>query len=369
MSEYVDSIKKGISSVIGGMSITLKHLAKANRWREETSIIDDDNYFNKLNEGLVTIQYPSEAIPTPQFARYRLHNDANDCIACNQCANACPVNCITIESFKATPDDIEELGTTSDGSKKKLWLARFDIDMAKCMYCGLCTYPCPTECLTMTPVHDFAEVDRTNFIYHFGVLTKEKEAEKRAKLAKYEEEEKARKAAAPKAASAAGARVSPLAAKKAATASAETTADTPTAESAPASEAPTKKLPPMMAAKLAAKKAAAEGNATATPEAKAESAETPKAETQGNETQPAKKLPPMVAAKLAAKKAAAEGSATVTPEAKAESAETPKAETQSNETQPAKKLPPMVAAKLAAKKAAEEATKQQPEGGDSTATT
>jgi hypothetical protein len=29
----------------------------------------------------------------------------------------------------------------------------------------------------------------------------------------------------------------------------------------------------------------------------------------------------------------------------------------------------MVAAKLAAKKAAEEATKQQPEGGDSTATT
>ncbi len=308
MSEYVEAIKKGVSSVIGGMSITLRHLLKATKWREETTIIDDDNYFNKLNEGLVTIQYPSEAIPTPQFARYRLHNNADDCIACNQCANACPVNCITIESFKATPDDIEELGTTSDGSKKKLWLARFDIDMAKCMYCGLCTYPCPTECLTMTPVHDFAEVDRTNFIYHFGVLTKEKEAEKRAKLAKYEEEEKAKKATTPKTAPTAGARVSPLAAKKAATASAETTANTPTAESTPAPEAPAKKLPPMMAAKLAAKKAAAEGSATATPEAKAESAETPKVEAPSNEAQPAKKLPPMVAAKLAAKKAAEEAS-------------------------------------------------------------
>lgn len=305
MSEYVDSIKKGVSSVVGGLSITLKHLSKSGKWREDTALIDDDNYFNKLNEGLVTIQYPSEAIPTPDFARYRLHNDANDCIACNQCANACPVNCITIESFKATPDDIEELGTTSDGSKKKLWLSKFDIDMAKCMYCGLCTYPCPTECLTMTPVHDFAEVDRSNFNYHFSVLTIEKEKEKREKLARYEEEEKARKAAAPKAAPAAGARISPLAAKKAAAASAEASSSTPTAEAAPAAEPPAKKLPPMMAAKLAAKKAGTEG--TATPEAKTESekVETPKTEAPAAET-PAKKLPPMMAAKLAAKKAAEE---------------------------------------------------------------
>lgn len=257
MSEYVDSIKKGVSSVIGGLSITLKHLSKARKWREETALIDDDNYFNKLNEGLVTIQYPSEAIPTPDFSRNRLHNNADDCIACNQCANACPVNCITIESFKATPDDIGELGTTSDGSKKKLWLSKFDIDMAKCMYCGLCTYPCPTECLTMTPVHDFAEVDRSNFNYHFSVLTIEKEKEKREKLAKYEEEEKAKKAAAPKAAPAAGARVSPLAAKKAA-ASAEAASTTPKAETPSGDAQPAKKLPPMMAAKLAAKKAAEE---------------------------------------------------------------------------------------------------------------
>lgn len=256
MSEYVDSIKKGVSSVIGGLSITLKHLSKARKWREETALIDDDNYFNKLNEGLVTIQYPSEAIPTPDFSRNRLHNNADDCIACNQCANACPVNCITIESFKATPDDIGELGTTSDGSKKKLWLSKFDIDMAKCMYCGLCTYPCPTECLTMTPVHDFAEVDRSNFNYHFSVLTIEKEKEKREKLAKYEEE-KAKKAAAPKAAPAAGARVSPLAAKKAA-ASAEAASTTPKAETPSGDAQPAKKLPPMMAAKLAAKKAAEE---------------------------------------------------------------------------------------------------------------
>ncbi len=361
MSEYLNSIKRGVASVIEGMSITLRHFSKAYKWRQETALIDDDDYFNKLNEGLVTIQYPSEAIPTPDFSRNRLHNNAEDCIACNQCANACPVNCITIESFKATPDDLEELGTTSDGSKKKLWLARFDIDMAKCMYCGLCTYPCPTECLTMTPVHDFAEVDRSNFIYHFGVLTKEKEKEKREKLAKYEEEEKARKAAAP----ASGARPSPLAAKKAA-ASAETASSAPSAETQSSDTQPAKKLPPMMAAKLAAKKAGAEGSTTSAPEAKAETSAPAAPSTEAESTaQPAKKLPPMVAAKLAAKKAGAEGSTASAPEAKAETSAPAAPSTEAESTaQPAKKLPPMVAAKLAAKKAAEEAAKKQTESGE-----
>jgi Formate hydrogenlyase subunit 6/NADH:ubiquinone oxidoreductase 23 kD subunit (chain I) len=191
MSSYFGTIKRGAETVLGGLKITIEHFARATKRRMPLSV-QDDTYF-KQPLGLVTIQYPSEAIPTPPFSRYRLHNDAADCIACDQCARACPVQCITIKSFKATPDDLEELGTTSDGSKKKLWLEQFDIDMAKCMYCGYCTYPCPTECLTMTPVYDFSEFDRSNFIYHFGVLTKAKAEEKRAKLAKYEEEEKPRK--------------------------------------------------------------------------------------------------------------------------------------------------------------------------------
>jgi NADH-quinone oxidoreductase subunit I len=293
MSSYFGTIKRGAETVLGGLKITIAHFARATKRRTPLSA-QEDTYF-KQPLGLVTIQYPSEAIPTPPFSRYRLHNDAADCIACDQCARACPVQCITIKSFKATPDDIEELGTTSDGSKKKLWLEQFDIDMAKCMYCGYCTYPCPTECLTMTPVHDFSEFDRSNFIYHFGVLTKAKAAEKRAKLAKYEEEEKAKKAAAPK--PAAGAARTPLAAKAAATKAEPTAAATET-PAAPAADAPkpAPKLSPMMAAKMAAKKVeTSEGTAAPAGEAKAaDSAATP-----ADAPKPAPKLSPMMQKKLA----------------------------------------------------------------------
>lgn len=301
MSSYFGTIKRGAETVLGGLRITIEHFARATRRRDRLSA-QDDNYFNQPL-GLVTIQYPSEAIPTPPFSRYRLHNDSADCIACDQCARACPVQCITIKSFKATPDDLEELGTTSDGSKKKLWLEQFDIDMAKCMYCGYCTYPCPTECLTMTPVHDFSEFDRSNFIYHFGVLTKAKAAEKRAKLAKYEEEEKAKKAAAPK--TAAGAARTPLAAKAAA-ATAEANAETAASSAATSAEAkPAPKLSPMMAAKLAAKKAEA---GTAAPD-EAEPKAAGSAPT-ADAPKPAPKLSPMMQKKLAeaeAKRKASEG--------------------------------------------------------------
>lgn len=302
MSSYFGTIKRGAETVLGGLKITIEHFARATKRRDRLSP-QDDVYF-KQPLGLVTIQYPSEAIPTPPFSRYRLHNDAADCIACDQCARACPVQCITIKSFKATPDDIEELGTTSDGSKKKLWLEQFDIDMAKCMYCGYCTYPCPTECLTMTPVHDFSEFDRSNFIYHFGAMTKAKAAEKRAKLAKFEEEEKAKKAAAPKPAAGAGAARTPLAAKAAA-AKAEPAASTESA--APAAEAPSDapkpapKMSPMMAAKLAAKKAeSGESAAPATPEAKAAPAASAESAAPASDApKPAPKLSPMMQKKLA----------------------------------------------------------------------
>ncbi len=33
---------------------------------------------------------------------------------------------------------------TKDKQTKGLVMSRFDIDIAKCMYCGLCSEPCPT---------------------------------------------------------------------------------------------------------------------------------------------------------------------------------------------------------------------------------
>ena len=54
------------------------------------------------------------------------------------------------------------------GTKKRLKVLRFDIDMSLCCYCGLCTYPCPTECLIMTPNYESSVYDRTDLLYKYA---------------------------------------------------------------------------------------------------------------------------------------------------------------------------------------------------------
>src|SRR3989338_4712157 len=117
----------------------------------------------------VTIQYPDVKLKLPDRARNRLYVNIDDCIGCDLCAVACPVDCITIETIKSTPD--QDLGTTSTGHKKRLHVSVFDIDIAKCCYCALCVFPCPTECIVMTDVYEFSEFDRHDLIYHFSVMT------------------------------------------------------------------------------------------------------------------------------------------------------------------------------------------------------
>lgn len=159
----------------------------------------------------VTIQYPDEKEVLPPRSRMQLFNDVDDCIACNQCARVCPVSCIAIESVKEPGGG--SLGETTDGHVKRLHLLRFDIDMAKCCYCNLCTIPCPTECLVMTPNFEESVRRRSGLIYHFGRYTPEEGEALQDELAKREEELKAKKAA--KAAEAGAAKPAPAAASEA----------------------------------------------------------------------------------------------------------------------------------------------------------
>ena len=86
MKRYFTDIYESVSSILGGMSITLVHLFKAR----------NDN---------VTLQYPEEKWPRPErnigfdhnsynVIRSRLHVDMDDCIGCLKCERACPVDCI-----------------------------------------------------------------------------------------------------------------------------------------------------------------------------------------------------------------------------------------------------------------------------------
>ncbi len=176
MFRYFKNIWDGIWTVVVGMKVTLRHLFTP----------------------AVTIQYPDVKIKLPERARNRLYVNMDDCIGCDQCSMACPVDCITIETLKSTPD--VDLGLTSVGTKKRLYVTRFDIDIAKCCYCGLCVPPCPTECIKMTDVYEFSEYERGNLIYRFATMTPEEIDAAKAKLAAYEKEQAEKKAAAPAAA-------------------------------------------------------------------------------------------------------------------------------------------------------------------------
>jgi len=177
MSKYFKNIWSGFSTAFQGMMITWKHL-----------------YAKK-----VTIQYPDERFPIPNGARNRLSLEMSRCTGCTLCAKACPVNCITIETVKVSPDDPHK-DFYHDGKPRKMWLARYEIDFAKCCFCGLCAQACPTDAVTHTKEFEYSTYKREDMVYQFQTLSPEQIEEKKNMLETYkkkqaEEAEAARKAA------------------------------------------------------------------------------------------------------------------------------------------------------------------------------
>lgn len=178
MKKYFKNIYDAFSSIFIGMSITFRH------------------FFKKS----VTIQYPEQRLQLPERERNRIFVNIDDCIGCDQCAKACPVSCIDIETIKAVPGDIVgKTGVTSQGKKKVLHISKFTIDFAKCCFCGLCVYPCPTNCIYMTNVFEYSEYKRENLIYNFSTMTPQEAEALRQKLAEFQAEQARKKEEAAKA--------------------------------------------------------------------------------------------------------------------------------------------------------------------------
>jgi formate hydrogenlyase subunit 6/NADH:ubiquinone oxidoreductase subunit I len=177
---YWSNIASSVRSVIDGLVLTLRHLRKSTKSRKPLPITAA-NYFH-VKEGIATIQYPHQILPVPDNGRYRLHNEIDDCIVCDKCAKICPVNCIYIDPIKS----VGEFGKTSDGTPKRIYAAKFDIDMGKCCFCGLCTTVCPTECLTMTKVYDFSVTDITEHNFAFAEMTSAQIEQKKKEMEEYQ---------------------------------------------------------------------------------------------------------------------------------------------------------------------------------------
>ncbi|HEX7365551.1 MAG TPA: 4Fe-4S binding protein [Pelobium sp.] len=182
----------GLKTAWKGLTLTIKHFFAATESKKVINV-KETNYFDQQN-GIATVQYPHQKLPIPEVGRYQLDVVIDDCIVCDLCAKICPVDCIEIESIKAT----EAIGKTSDGSVKRLYAPKFDIDMAKCMFCGLCTTVCPTECITMTNEYDRSFTLISDLTYHFADMTAEEAEQKRKELDIQLAERKAAKEAAMK---------------------------------------------------------------------------------------------------------------------------------------------------------------------------
>lgn len=162
------------------MKITLKHLFTKN----------------------VTNQYPEKFHPIqsgqmPDNSRNQLNLIPELCNGCNSCVRACPVNCITVETIKVVPGD--DVPPMLDGKKRGLWVSRYDIDMAKCCFCSLCTEACPTEAVIMTKEFEYSSDSRDDLYFKFADMSPEMIAEKNEFAAKFKKEQAAKKAAASKA--------------------------------------------------------------------------------------------------------------------------------------------------------------------------
>lgn len=143
MIRYFYNIWASVRSIGTGMGLTLKRLFLPG----------------------ITVEYPFETLDFDGF-RGKLVNYTADCISCNKCVVACPVDCISLTARDREDFDPQK-HKASTGHPLRLELTSYDIDMNKCMYCNLCTEACPTDCLIMTDDIEYSTDERDDMTIAF----------------------------------------------------------------------------------------------------------------------------------------------------------------------------------------------------------
>jgi formate hydrogenlyase subunit 6/NADH:ubiquinone oxidoreductase subunit I len=134
---YLQNVVDTAKTVFEGMAVTFSHFVRKP----------------------FTVQYPDRTALRVQDTlpfRYRgiLEVDLEICTGCLACERACPIDCIVIDVKK-------------DPQTRGMVMTRFDIDMAKCMYCGLCSEPCPTGAIHHTPEFEGADYSLESLVRRF----------------------------------------------------------------------------------------------------------------------------------------------------------------------------------------------------------
>ncbi|MCH2525676.1 MAG: NADH-quinone oxidoreductase subunit I [Dehalococcoidia bacterium] len=132
--------------ILGGMLITLKNMFRTP----------------------FTIQYPEQEIP--RASRFRGEEFSwyeERCTGCASCAKFCPLGIIKIVT---TPGGIN----MQEGESYSV--DTFDIDIGRCMFCGLCVEACPYDALFMGSGFERSKYRRSSLVIPIEEL---KSSEKR----------------------------------------------------------------------------------------------------------------------------------------------------------------------------------------------
>jgi len=161
------------SGILKGLGITLKHFVNSYKddiaWLGKGGRYYNDEAFIKRQslegEGVITVFYPEEKLPTPERFRFVPFLVTDDpapgqkwghdwCTSCGICAKVCPPQCIWIQRGK------------QPNGRPKPEPEKFFIDIDICMNCGLCAEFCPFDAIKMDHDYELASYDRTTAHIH-----------------------------------------------------------------------------------------------------------------------------------------------------------------------------------------------------------
>lgn len=103
-----------------------------------------------------TLMYPEVPIYVPPRYRGRIvltrdPDGEERCVACNLCAAACPVGCISLQ--KAERED------------GRWYPEFFRINFSRCIFCGYCEEACPVSAIFMGKDYELAVYSKDDFVW------------------------------------------------------------------------------------------------------------------------------------------------------------------------------------------------------------
>ena len=98
----------------------------------------------------VTIQFPEQLRNYSSRFRGQHYikavNGVENCTACMLCPTVCPAECIHI--------------VAEEREDKEKYPARFEIDILRCCFCGMCEEACPKDAIKLSNIYEMAQSDR-----------------------------------------------------------------------------------------------------------------------------------------------------------------------------------------------------------------